>query len=263
MTNQIWEEPRRSVGGMNPRPIIAALVTAIVLLAVALFMLTRGGEGDMAVDADATTTSSSSSTSSTTSSSTTTTTMTPTTTIPTECSVNGAGATNATPEASEGDQPSPTVPGGSALDESSTISTVGLDEVTFGLTVVQAETAANTAMIACAPVSECYRITPFEAPEGISFVVTAGTIERVDIVSGPITTRSGVGIGTTQERIMELFGDRIETQVNADSSVDLVFVPQDEGDDQFRVIFTIRDGVVETNRSGRVPIVLDLDPCPA
>ena len=62
---------------------------------------------------------------------------------------------------------------------------------------------------------------------------------------------------------MELFGDRIETQVNADSSVDLVFVPQDEGDDQFRVIFTIRDGVVETYRSGRVPIVLDLDPCPA
>ncbi len=138
---------------------------------------------------------------------------------------------------------------------------MGLDEVTFGMTVVQAETAANTRMIACEPVSDCYRVTPFEAPEGISFVVDKGTIERVDIVSGPITTRSGVGIGTPQERIMELFGDRIETLVNDDSSVDLIFVPRDEGDDQFRVIFTIRDGSVDTYRSGRIPLVLEPDPC--
>lgn len=263
MADQIWGEPRRSIGGMNPRPIIATLVTIIVLLAVALFVLTRDGGGDdTAADTDTNTTSSTSSTSTVTTSSTSTTTTT-TTTIPTECSVDAAGTTSTTTEPPENDQPFPTVPDGSALNEFSTISTVGLDEVTFGMTVVQAETAANTRMIACAPVSECYRVTPFEAPEGISFVVTAGTIERVDIVGGPITTRSGVGIGTTQERIVELFGDRIETQVNDDSSVDLIFVPQDDGDDQFRVIFTIRDGVVDTYRSGRVPMVLDLDPCAA
>ena len=144
---------------------------------------------------------------------------------------------------------------------SSTVSTVGLDEVDFGMTVSQAEAATNTTMIACAPVSECYRVTPLDAPEGISFVVTAGTIERVDIVGGPITTRSGVGIGSTQERIIELFGDKIETRVNDDSSVDLVFVPQDDGDDQFRVVFTIRDGVVDSFRSGRVPQIDNLDPC--
>ena len=39
MADQIWGQPRRSIGGMNPRPIIAALVTIIVLLAVALFVL--------------------------------------------------------------------------------------------------------------------------------------------------------------------------------------------------------------------------------
>jgi len=60
---------------------------------------------------------------------------------------------------------------------------------------------------------------------------------------------------------VELFGDRIETRVNDDSSVDLVFVPQDDGDDQFRVIFTIREGSVDTYRSGRIPLVFDLDPC--
>jgi hypothetical protein len=255
MADQIWGEPRRSIGGMNPRPIITVLVTVIVLLAVALFVLTRtGSDGDAAADVDTTTTTSSSSTSSTTSSTSTTTT---TTTIPTACRIDAAGT--AVPAAA--DQPSPAPPSKSALNESSSVSTVGLDEVTFGMTVVQAETAANTRMVLCEPVSDCYRITPFEAPEGIRFVVNAGTIERVDIVGGPITTRSGIGIGTPQERVVELFGDRIETRVNDDSSVDLVFVPQDDGDDQFRVIFTIREGSVDTYRSGRIPLVFDLDPC--
>ena len=72
---------------------------------------------------------------------------------------------------------------------------------------------------------------------------------------------TGVGIGTSQERIIELFGDQIETSINDDSSVDLIFVPQDELDAEFRVIFTIRDGVVETYRSGRVPQVTDADTC--
>lgn len=245
---------------MYPRQIIAALVTVIALLAVALFVITRGDDGGETT-ADTTTTSTTTTPDSSTTS--TTTSSTTTTTIPTECSIDAAGTTSTTTEPPENDQPFPTVPDGSALNQFSTISTVGLDEVTFGMTVVQAEEAANTRMIACSPVGECYRVTPLDAPEGISFVVTAGTIERVDIVGGPITTRSGVGIGTAQERIIELFGDRIETQVNDDSSVDLVFVPADEGDDQFRVIFTVRDGVVDTYRSGRVPMVLDLDPCAA
>ncbi|MBT7429505.1 MAG: hypothetical protein HN783_06810, partial [Ilumatobacter sp.] len=49
--------------------------------------------------------------------------------------------------------------------------------------------------------------------------------------------------------------------INDDSSVDLIFVPQDEDDAEFRVIFTIRDGVVETFRSGRIPLVLEQSPC--
>lgn len=247
--------------GVYPRQIIAVLVAFILILAGALFVITRGGDDSTAEDTTATDSGiATDETATTNPPSTTSTTTTTTTTIPTECSVDAAGTTSTTTEAPD-DETLPTVPDGSTLDESSTISTVGLDEVDFGMTVRQAEAATNTRMIACSPVGECYRVTPLDAPEGISFVVTAGTIERVDIVGGPITTRSGVGIGTPQDRIMELFGDQIETEVNDDSSVDLVFVPRDEGDAQFRVIFTIRDGVVDTFRSGRVPQVNDPDPC--
>ena len=147
------------------------------------------------------------------------------------------------------------------LGTNDSISTDGLGAVTFGMTVAQAQAAAGTDLINCAPTSDCYRVTPAQGPEGISFLVTDNTIERVDIVAGPLTTRSGIGIGSTEDEIINLFGDRIETQVNDDSSVDLIFVPRDDSDAEFRVIFTVRDGAVETFRSGRIPQVTVQNPC--
>ncbi len=257
---------------MQPRQIIAVLVAFIAILGAAILVLNWTGDDggdDALVD---TTTSTTSSTSTSTTSSTTSTT---TTSIPVNCTVDAPATTTTTAssesttttEASDpadGDADIPDedeeiiVP---TLGPSSSISTVGLDTVHFGMTVKQAEAAAGTPMIPCSPVSSCYRVTPSDAPDGISFVVHEGTIERVDIAAGPITTRSGVGVGTAEDRIIELFGNQIERAVNDDSSVDLIFVPQDEDDAEFRVIFTIRDGVVETFRSGRIPLVLDRAPC--
>ncbi len=92
-------------------------------------------------------------------------------------------------------------------------------------------------------------------------MVKEGTIERVDITSGPITTRSGLGVGTSETRIIESLGDKLDRQVNDDGSIDLIFVPTDPGDADFRIIFTIRDSVVDTFRSGRVPLVLANNAC--
>ena len=185
--------------------------------------------------------------------------------LPTETDTdeNVDASTTTTTEAAETDGEETEAPTTTVLNlgTNDSISTVGLGEVTFGMTIAQAQVAAGTDLINCVPKSDCYRGTPARGPEGISFLVTAGTIERVDIVSGPLTTRSGIGIGSSEDEIMNLFGDQIETQVNDDSSVDLIFVPRDESDAEFRVIFTIRDGVVETFRSGRVPQVTVQNPC--
>ena len=260
---------RPTIVAVNPRSIIAILVTLIVILSAALFVMSWGGDdGDGETATDTTTTTLATTTTTTEAPTTTSTT---TTTIPVDCVVDGTGddtaastTTTTTTEApadeddTDGTTTTSIAPN---LGPNDSVSTVGLGEVDFGMTVRQAEAAAGTTLIPCGPVGECYRVTPAVAPEGISFLVTAGTIERVDIASGPITTRSGVGVGTDQDRIIELFGDQIETAINDDSSVDLIFVPQDEQDAQFRVIFTIRDGVVETFRSGRVPQVTVQDPC--
>jgi hypothetical protein len=258
---------------VQPRQLIIMLVTLIVIVSAALFVVTWSGD-DGGENTVAPTTTLAASTTSTTP--TTSTTSAPaTTTIPVECSnepaettdtdtaETGDALTTTTTEAAESDGEEAEAPTTTVLNlgTNDSISTVGLGEVTFGMTVAQAQVAAGTDLISCAPTSDCYRVTPARGPEGISFLVTENTIERVDIVAGPLTTRSGIGIGSTEDEIVNLFGDRIETQFNDDSSVDLIFVPRDESDAEFRVIFTIRDGVVETFRSGRIPQVTIQTPC--
>ena len=248
------------------RQIAVLLVAGIAIVGAALFVMSRGDDDPESVDAGATTTTSSAVSS--TSSTTTTPPPATTTSIPVACSAEDATPDGtAEEETADGTAEDETAEDdesvGPTLGPNSSVSTVGLDTVSFGLTVVQAERAAGTPMIPCDPVGDCYRVTPQEAPEGISFVVRQGTIERVDIVAGPITTKSGAGIGTTAERLVELFGDRLERQVLDTDTVDLIFVPTDENDAQFRVVFTVVDGVVDTFRAGRVPLVLETDPCGA
>ena len=146
--------------------------------------------------------------------------------------------------------------GPSTLSNRSTVSTVGLDSVNFGMTVAQAQEAAGTVLVPAGPTGACYHVVPFDAPEGIVFLVHQGTIERVDINSGPITTRSGVGVGSAETLVTDLFGDQIEREVRVDGTVDLVFVPRDPGDQDYRVVFNISEGVVRAFKSGRLPMVM-------
>ena len=151
--------------------------------------------------------------------------------------------------------------GPAALSARSSVSTVGLDTVHFGMSVRQAEIAAGTPLIPIAPVSGCYHVVPYKAPEGIVFLVYSGTIERVDINSGPVTTRSGVGIGSTDETVISLFGDSIERSIRSDGTVELILVPRDVGDSQFRVVFNVADGQVRAYKAGRLPHILTETGC--
>ena len=142
------------------------------------------------------------------------------------------------------------------LSSRSTVSTVGLDTVNFGMTVAQAQKAAGTVLVPAGPTGSCYHVVPRDAPEGIVFLVHEGTIERVDINSGPITTRSAVGVGSPESLVTDKFPDSIERQVRIDGTVDLVFVPQDPGDQKYRVVFNVAEGAVRAFKSGRLPQVM-------
>lgn len=182
---------------------------------------------------------------------------------------NGTSDPNAPTTTGEGDSIG-TVPGPDlddlepTLSANSSVSTVGLDEVQFGMSLTAAQEAAGTAFTPLTPVGDCYLVEPDEAPDGITFWVTAGTIERVDITEPFVTTRSGFGVGNTEQEILDWQPDQIEITPLADGSGNLLtFVPVDEADAQFRVVFQTNGAQVVKFWSGRLPIVNELDGCPA
>ena len=83
-------------------------------------------------------------------------------------------------------------------------------------------------------------------------------MERVDIAAPPIATRSGAKVGSTEAQITQLYGDQIEVQPRADGQPGnaLVFVPRDEADKDFLLVFTTDGTTVTSYRAGRVPQVL-------
>ncbi|MDP6974928.1 MAG: hypothetical protein QF575_00020 [Acidimicrobiales bacterium] len=217
---------------------LAVAGIALVLVVIVLFL---GTCGRSEVEAPTTTTSTTTSTTSTTSSTTTTTTVDPASlgTLP---PVDGIGAP--------------------VLDRDSSVTTVGLDTVHFGMTLRAAQLAAGSRFSPASPVGECYLVTPDEAPDGISFWVAGGTIERVDIDEPGITTRSGAGIGDSEDRIHDMFGDRIQATALPDGTGNLLaYVPRDESDKDYRVMFQTDGEKVVRFWSGKLPWAGMLEPC--
>ena len=95
-------------------------------------------------------------------------------------------------------------------------------------------------------------------------MVNNGTVARVDVLTGPVTTRSGAEIGMTEAEIHNLFPGKIEERQHfyIEGGKYLEFVPVDEADANFRVVFeTDSDGVVLTYRAGRLPEVRWVEGC--
>ncbi len=141
------------------------------------------------------------------------------------------------------------------------VTTGGLGSVRVGQTVEQAEEASGLTLTPEAdPISDdCFFVTVADDPvyAGVAFMVYENAIGRVDVgPPSPITTRSGAGIGTTVEQLNALFPGQIEdaSEFVVDGTA-VMFVPRDEADAQFRVIFVTEGDVVTGFRSGVLPPV--------
>ena len=153
--------------------------------------------------------------------------------------------------------------GAPTLDAASSVSTVGIDRVMFGMTVQDAQIAAGSRFTPVTPIGHCFLVVPEAGQAGLTFWVVAGTIERVDVDTRTITTRSGAGIGDTEDRIREMFADRIHTTPLPDGSGNLLaYVPKDVQDATYRVMF-LSNGVQVTRLwAGRLPWAEELGGCP-
>jgi hypothetical protein len=142
-----------------------------------------------------------------------------------------------------------------ALTDDVEVTTAGIGDVTWGMTVDEAQLAVGTALVRQDGGTEtCWVVVPAEAPEGISFIVNEGEVERVDIAAAGIETPSGAGVGMTEAALQELFPDQL-TAADTEGGRSFTFVPNDPGEAELRIVFETDGSVVTSYRAGRSPIV--------
>ncbi len=150
-----------------------------------------------------------------------------------------------------------------AFTSASKLTTVGLDDVFFGDTVptIRSKVSGDWVGLPAADARpSCFTMQPAGGPEGTVFMILDGRVERIDIASPEITTRSGIGVGSTTDEIVELFESNIETTTVAGGE-EIVFIPTDEVDRDFRIVWTTDGTMVTAMRAGRLPGVLTASPC--
>jgi len=158
-----------------------------------------------------------------------------------------------------------TLPINPNISANDTVSTAGLGPIRIGMNPQEANIAAGYGLELDFIDDACYYLSPEPVLSNVGFMVADGTIARVDIFAGSnITTRSGARIGMTKAQIIGLFGDKIKTSGHpyVTGGEYLTFVPVDEADKNFRVIFeTDENGIVTSFRSGRLPEVGWIEGC--
>lgn len=162
------------------------------------------------------------------------------------------------------DRPEPVDLSQPAFGSSTKLSTVGLGSLYFGMTADEAAEAVSTQWTGGdeGGTARCYLLAPANGPAGVVFTVYNSSIERVDITNSSLTTRSGASVGSTEAQLHELFGARLLVTPYADGSGNSIqFVPVDEADANYRVIFETDGTSVTSMRAGRLPVVAPTEPC--
>lgn len=112
----------------------------------------------------------------------------------------------------------------------------------------------------------CYHVSaPADQPAyaGVSFMVLNDEIVRVEVGGdSPATTRSGAGVGISDDQLRAMFPGQIQpTEGLAGGGTAFEFVPQDEGDVEYRVIFIFEDDVISQFWAGILPGVAFTEGC--
>lgn len=152
------------------------------------------------------------------------------------------------------------------LSTKSKIAIDGIGPITVGMTVAEASQAGEVKLVQQASGGEEYGCLIYyvEGIENLWFMVTEGKIARVETVSPQITTFSGIKVGDKLEKVMSVYGNKIELQPHeyVPGGKYAIFVPKDKADQKYRVIFeTDAEGNVTSFRAGKLPEVRYIEGC--
>lgn len=151
-----------------------------------------------------------------------------------------------------------------AFSSADKLTTAGLGSMFFGMTPEETAEALPTLWTGGPEdgTPRCYLLAPANGPAGVVVTIYNSSIERVDITNPSITTRSGASVGSTEAQLHELFGERLVVTPYADGSGNSIqYVPVEEPDVDYRVIWETDGTSVTSMRAGRLPAVAPAEPC--
>lgn len=164
------------------------------------------------------------------------------------------------------------------LNSQAQLSINGIGPVKVGMNIPEATAAArgNRLYVSYAGNDSCYYLKAEGRLKGVSFMVTkdeekarqqnitSDAIARIDINVPEITTVSGAKIGDTEEKIKSLYPpEQIEVKTHEYNPKGhyLIFVPKEQTDNKYRVVFETDGKEVTSFRAGKLPEVGYVEGC--
>jgi hypothetical protein len=108
--------------------------------------------------------------------------------------------------------------------------------------------------------TDCHYVTPEGEAGTVHFMVIGEKITRIDIASPEIRTRRGVGIGSSESEVLEVYGERVEVSLHPYTGPRGHYLTV-EFEDGHAVIFETDGSKVERYRIGMQPWVRWIEGC--
>ncbi len=127
-----------------------------------------------------------------------------------------------------------------------------------------AEVTAASGGVVAASGAACHQTSLQDDPYSPLLTFRDGQLVVVQVFTPGLATRSGVAIGTPEIDVVATYGDQLEEVPHPSGDPArklLVFVPIDVDDQIYRLVFDLRDGLVEAIRFGAAEIVANQPGC--
>jgi hypothetical protein len=140
-----------------------------------------------------------------------------------------------------------------------------LGPIHVGMTVAEAQKASGLVLEREAnyDTDACYYVAPNSGPTDVGVMVTEGVIARFDVWDGKRTTISGIGIGSTEDQVKQIYGKKLSVERHHydEHGHYLVFTPTDDRDAQYRMVFETDGKKVIGIRTGKLPEAFYVEGC--